>query len=205
MRGREFTALLAPLWLGACAFSTPCERGDWYAMGVADGRDGGPSTAIDMRAEQCALTPDDRARQAYEAGRTDGLDRFCSPDTAFSAGLKGYDIAAECTANVSALDDAYALGVEQRELRAELAALNAEIAVLDRRRQDVDSRLDALRTELAAVSPGDARSAAALHELESTLARYRETRADLALRRDVAAEALRAHRRTAAAVLAALD
>ncbi|MEL7536789.1 MAG: DUF2799 domain-containing protein [Pseudomonadota bacterium] len=205
MRGTQVTAWLAPLWLGACALGTPCERGDWYAMGEADGRSGAGASAIDQRAEQCAILPAAAEAESYEAGRAAGLNRFCRPQRAFDAGVAGYDLDADCLDVADyRLHTAYELGLAQRALRTEVAKLNAEIAVLVEAQKNAASLLEKSRGALSLVD-GDSETSAMVTDLNARIADLSTRLAELRRTRTLADEALRAHRRTAALQIAALD
>lgn len=82
--------LLAALLAGCASSMTSadCAGADWSALGLADGQAGERTKMFDARARDCRAGPaPDFA--AYQAGRAQGLEAYCTPQGAFNAGRAG--------------------------------------------------------------------------------------------------------------------
>lgn len=78
--------------LGGCATQmsqTECMSADWYAIGLEDGTRGQTMGRLTHHRRQCGefgVTPD---VQAYQQGRFEGLDYFCTLANGLSVGKRG--------------------------------------------------------------------------------------------------------------------
>lgn len=75
---------------------TDCAGADWTALGFEDGAKGARQKLFEERAGRCAdsgIAPD---ATAYESGRADGLNLYCTADGGFSAGAAGEKYQAVC-------------------------------------------------------------------------------------------------------------
>ncbi|MEM8981531.1 MAG: DUF2799 domain-containing protein [Pseudomonadota bacterium] len=208
MRSLQITAVLTPVvCFGACAANSPCERGDWYAIGEDDGQRG-TLVAIDQHADACDLEPNLSAEQHYAAGLAAGLQRYCEPREVYERGIDGEDIGEPCTAaSDAAAQTAHALGVEQRALRVDLARIAAEQAVQQKLRKSVSESLQSERQFLSGLAPSSAAYADSLEDVqryETELSRIEQRLAALSLAREAAQDALNEHRREAAHAIARL-
>lgn len=101
-------ALLLLSFVGLVATCAPisedaCRSGNWQAIGIGDGIKGEPANRVGDYAETCAefgVAPD---LAAYQAGRTEGLKTYCTPDNAYAQGRKGNRLRPVCTPDVATL------------------------------------------------------------------------------------------------------
>jgi hypothetical protein len=80
--------------------STDCAGADWKAIGFQDGAVGARSKQFEQRADACAdagMAPD---FAAYEGGRAQGLETYCTNDGGFAAGLSGAKYMGVCAPDV---------------------------------------------------------------------------------------------------------
>lgn len=127
--------LLCGIFLNGCATLSKedCLRGDWFAIGKADGEEGRRPDYVDLHAQACAehkVRPD---LVAYQRGRSEGLNLYCIPHNGFELGreVKAYD--GVCPANLQEeFLKAYVAGVEQAKIHLE---------------EDIDKQQDALRSK----------------------------------------------------------
>jgi len=131
----------AVLTLGSCATMSAeqCMAGDWSGQGYSDGASGLSMSRLNEHAEACAkhgVTPD---RAAYEAGREQGLYRYCTPANGFHAGRSGSGYGGVCPADLAAdfmpayRDGQMVHGVEQAlvNARSNVTSLGARLEELD--------------------------------------------------------------------------
>lgn len=139
------TAGIVLLALAGCGTVSreQCQAGDWYGIGVTDGREGRPESRIDDHAESCARfkLPIDRA--AWDAGRTEGLREYCTPISGYANGVAGRTYHDVCSGPAGgSFITAYALGSDVHRARAE-----AERAAAEARR--IEDEIDRIGSEIA--------------------------------------------------------
>lgn len=132
-------ALLALLALTGCATLTTdqCKVADWRALGVEDGALGYGESRFLAYTKDCAdagVTPD---RLAWEAGRQEGLLRFCTPEGAYSAGVDGRPFRGRCAPETPEQLAALEKGQNWRAITAEIEDLRIEILELDQEARDI--------------------------------------------------------------------
>lgn len=85
--------------LSGCATTmsqNECLTADWYAVGLEDGARGQAISRVTGHRQQCAefgVTPD---MQAYQQGRDEGLDYFCTLSNGVAVGKTGRSYAGAC-------------------------------------------------------------------------------------------------------------
>lgn len=84
-------ALLSLLALAACASLSEdtCRAGDWEQIGFEDGARGAGPDQIFRHARACndyGVAPN---RTLWDAGRTEGLKLYCTPEVAYNEGADG--------------------------------------------------------------------------------------------------------------------
>lgn len=142
MRIRAALFALAALALGSCATLSEdaCRQGDWRGIGLADGAAGRSARYIEGHAKACAeigVAPD---VAAWREGRSQGLPRYCTPDNAFRAGLRGGRLNPVCQGfDEYRLDRANARGLREYRIERETRAVERDIYELDAR---IDTLLD---------------------------------------------------------------
>ena len=144
-----------------------CRRGDWYGIGLVDGRSGLPAPGrMDRHMQACArhgVRIDDRL---YLQGHAQGLLDYCRIDNAFDTGLRGQRYQHVCPPEIDVLFDrynraAYRVYEVQRQLdsterwffSSEYRFLNRNLSRDNRRRlrrdiREMDWHRDRLRYEL---------------------------------------------------------
>ncbi|MDD2462377.1 MAG: DUF2799 domain-containing protein [Desulfobulbus sp.] len=127
------------LLLGGCASLSQeqCQRGDWYGLGVVDGKAGEPTRRLEVHNRACAEYGVHINEGPYLAGRTEGLKTFCRLENAIVTGLAGLRYAGVCPPEIDATfahynNAAYAVF----RTRQEMDALQARIS-------DTELRLEA--------------------------------------------------------------
>ncbi|SER94386.1 Protein of unknown function [Tranquillimonas rosea] len=136
-------SLIPLLLLTSCASLSEeeCLRGDWRGIGYEDGVDGRERDFILRHAKACAevgVSPD---REAWLAGRAEGLPLYCTIDNAYDEGRRGVVLNNVCppaqyarlrAANRqglryrAVLDDIDDAEDRQRAIRAQLAELPSD-------------------------------------------------------------------------------
>lgn len=99
-----------------------CQVADWRLIGYQDGVQGKPAGIIGTYREDCAkhgITPD---LTAWQAGRAEGLQEYCTPANAFRIGRTGKGYPTVCpepaTAGMkSAYDDGRAIYLARSEVK----------------------------------------------------------------------------------------
>jgi hypothetical protein len=110
--------LLCGIFLNGCATLSKedCLRGDWFAIGKADGKEGRRPDYVDLHTQACAehkVRPD---LVAYQRGRAEGLNLYCIPHNGFELGRKVETYEGICPANLQEeFLKAYVAGVEQAQ------------------------------------------------------------------------------------------
>ena len=87
------------LVLSACASLSEeeCLYMHWDARGVMDGTKGEPANKINDYQNQCAKFSVQVDRKTYEAGRQQGLTRYCTRENGFAIGVHGKRYKNACT------------------------------------------------------------------------------------------------------------
>lgn len=106
-----------------------CSRGDWFGLGINDGRSGETTSRLDEHRKACLEYGIAVNDGAYFAGREQGLQDYCQLDNAFRLGLSGKQYRHVCPPSIDGLFAHYhsaALMVYQDH--AELERLDNELA-----------------------------------------------------------------------------
>jgi hypothetical protein len=161
--------LVVVMVLSGCATLNveQCLRGDWYGIGLADGRDGRPADdRLDRHMLACARHGVRVDVQVYLEGHAQGLLDYCRIDNAFDTGLRGRRYQHVCPPEIDPLFDrynraAYRVYEIRRQLdsaerwffNSEYRILNRNLTKDNRRRlradiRELDWRRDRLRYEL---------------------------------------------------------
>lgn len=102
MRQKLFSLIsvsLCGLLLGGCATQmtqTECLSADWYAIGLEDGTRGQTMSRLSHHRKQCGefgVAPD---VQAYQQGRYEGLDYYCTLANGLAVGKRGQSYSNVC-------------------------------------------------------------------------------------------------------------
>lgn len=127
---------LAAALLAGCASgvaAVDCAALDWKTLGLEDGKAGARPKKFEERANACAVKFSADVA-AYDAGRTEGLEFYCSSKGGFAAGRTGEDYSGVCASETElAFFEGHALGARLHELTLakEKAVREYEAAIAD--------------------------------------------------------------------------
>lgn len=143
-------ALIGLLALGGCATLTAdqCKVADWRALGVEDGALGHGEHRFLEYAKDCAKAGVIPNRTAWEAGRAVGLNQFCTPEGAYSAGVDGRPFRGRCASETEDQIAALAKGRVYRAITGEIADIRYQIADLNREIRDIYDESNRRRSRL---------------------------------------------------------
>ncbi|MGB5472225.1 MAG: DUF2799 domain-containing protein [Gammaproteobacteria bacterium] len=114
-----------------------CRVADWRLIGYQDGVQGKPSSIIGTYREDCAkhaIVPD---LDAWQAGRAQGLQEYCTPANAFRLGRSGHAYPGVCPGPAdAAFETAYGDGRAIYLARSEVKDTHAQI---HRREKEIDA------------------------------------------------------------------
>lgn len=145
-----FIGIVFAFALGGCATlsESECLRGDWYAIGASDGRNGYTPNRLTYHDKACARHGMGVDVHAYEAGHAEGLRQFCVPPRAFVLGRDGGTYYRQCPPETEAdFLSAYDLGREVHAVEQELVTLESEIESL--RKEMNDDKASATTRDIA--------------------------------------------------------
>jgi hypothetical protein len=150
---RTCAIALAALLAAGCATLSEedCHVGDWYRIGLADGRAGASSERIAKHIEACAEHGVSIDREQYVAGRVDGLQHYCTKANGFRVGRDGFGYANACPASrESEFLAGYGLGQRFHVVDRELARIDVDLRNYRQRLGD-DSLSDEQRNRIESV------------------------------------------------------
>jgi hypothetical protein len=112
-----------------------CRRGDWYGIGLTDGRAGIPATGrLERHIQACArhgVRIDDRL---YRQGHNQGVLDYCRIDNAFVTGLRGQRYQHVCPPEIDFLFDRYNRAAYRvYEIRRELDSMESRLLSAENR------------------------------------------------------------------------
>lgn len=150
MQGSTFlmTVVLVLLIIPGCAsFSkADCLHGDWYEIGLQDGKAGLGSERFNYYEDICAkydVRPD---FAKYSDGRTTGLSFFCTPSVGYSEGREGREYRGVCSESSEELFlEGHSLGFRVHSAEEVLDSVDRELRPLIARIALLESRIDDLR------------------------------------------------------------
>lgn len=128
---RILFGLLLITFLAGCATLSreDCARGDWFGVGVIDGRAGHPVSLFYKHQQACAEYHIDVDKTAYLAGHQQGLEAYCQLDNAFQTGLDGRAYHHLCPPGIDALFARYhEAGFRVHQVRSSLEKVDRELA-----------------------------------------------------------------------------
>ena len=197
-------AVLSTLLVTGCASlsESQCVAGDWETVGYRDGLAGRQSTQLLSHQNACVkhgAVPD---REDYLAGWEDGVRQFCLPGNGFSAGEAGSQFANVCPDDLqNAYYEAYQEGRRLYLAKAEIEALNREIARKEKRLEQLAEEISSVEAEIVADETSALQRVRLLDRTKALAAEQGELEAEIQqLRVDVALkdERLRSLRQTLA-------
>lgn len=125
------TGFVCAIFLSGCATLSEedCRRGDWFGVGIRDGRAGEISSRLSDHVKACYEYGIAINNEAYFSGREQGLHDYCRIDNAFSVGLSGHRYQHVCPPSIDGLFGRYhSAAFAIYEHRAELDRLDQEIS-----------------------------------------------------------------------------
>lgn len=138
--GRMFLAVSI---LAACASLTEeqCLEGNWFGIGQRDGIRGASFSRLKDHVKACSEVGIVPNQSLWEEGRRDGLQRYCTPASAYQIGRRGRPINNVCsTAQYNAMQAAFSHGQHYYELTREIEDLEIRIREL---RGDIAAEIEA--------------------------------------------------------------
>jgi len=152
-----------------------CRVADWRAIGYEDGVRGVSAAHIGERREACAehgIAPD---FAAYQQGREEGLEEFCTPASGYRLGRKGRTVGAICPANLqSDFRDAYKSGREIYQAAAVVGATQSKLKRRKRELSELRSNLTSKAGQLVVPSTDLERRVELVLEIQELTARKSE-------------------------------
>lgn len=145
--------LVASMMTGCATLSRDeCRRGDWYGIGLADGRTGAPESRLNDHNRACSEFGIRVDSKRYFAGRAQGLVDYCRLENAFETGLQGHRYQHVCSPTIDAMFDRYnRAAYEVYKIKAELDSVHTQIRAKehDLRKQGLsDDKLRKIRSDL---------------------------------------------------------
>jgi hypothetical protein len=131
--------------LSGCATMSAedCGVADWRTIGFDDGSRGETLARADRRSNDCAKHDVVMDRNAYEAGRDEGLSVYCRESTGYELGESGRAYNGVCVAhNEAAFLAAYDRGREFRSFKVAYATASDQLQAAKARHDELDARLD---------------------------------------------------------------
>lgn len=128
---QHFLGFLNIVTLAGCATLSQeeCVRGDWFGLGVTDGRAGEIKTRLDAHQKACMEYGIAVNNEDYFAGREQGLIDYCQLDNAFRTGLSGQQYYHVCPPSLDGLFTHYhSAAFAVHENHTELERLDNELA-----------------------------------------------------------------------------
>ena len=119
------------LFLSGCSTLSKdeCKTADWKTIGYTDGIRGYKAIRIDKHRSACAEYNIKPNLGAYIKGRADGLQEYCTPNTAYKKGLSGYKYNGVCLGhNETKFLVAFNHGLNIYHAKSELKKLEAKYA-----------------------------------------------------------------------------
>ena len=172
--------LLISLILSGCATLSKdqCQQGDWFGIGLADGRQGETLSRLSKHSEACAEFGIGVNSQQYMEGRTQGLNDYCLLDNAFNSGLSGRRYQRVCPPSIDSLfDRCNSAAYEVYELRNNSNSIDNQLTNIEYQLQEGDLSRDEyyhLRQELRDLDAERNQVQMDLHAAERYLDQLRE-------------------------------
>jgi len=143
---KRLTGCLFAVFFTGCATLSQqdCKRGDWFGLGVQDGRSGATSDRLNDHQKACSEYGVAVNDSQYFAGREQGIREYCRIENAFEEGLQGHDYRHVCPPSIDGVFSryhaaAYAVHKERAELdRIDNELSSKEISLGDNKLNDKD-------------------------------------------------------------------
>ncbi|MEM7610669.1 MAG: DUF2799 domain-containing protein [Pseudomonadota bacterium] len=137
--------LAAIMTMTGCATMSEeeCLTSDWRTVGYEDGLMGKSGTAIGTYRKACAKAGVQPDFDAYQAGRSEGLEEFCRPQNGYRLGERGAAYHGVCPAHAEpSFMIAYEDGRTLYELRSDVNRLQSELASTEREIDSIEQSIE---------------------------------------------------------------
>ncbi|AMK79187.1 MULTISPECIES: DUF2799 domain-containing protein [Methylomonas] len=124
------TWCLLAVSLSGCATLSQqdCLRGDWFGVGVQDGRSGATADLLHDHQKACSEYGIAVNNSQYFAGREQGINEYCRIENAFNEGLAGHDYRHVCPPAIDGVFSRYhAAAYAVHQGRAELDRIDSDL------------------------------------------------------------------------------
>ncbi len=149
--GRTLAVSMLVAVLSGCASMSAeeCAASDWKAVGFEDGARGYTSDAFTRHRRECAEHGITADFDAYQAGRSQGLQEFCQPGRGFSHGVNGGQYYGVCPQELeNGFVDAYNAGHKLYSLRATVNSTNSAIYARQNELKSAEDRIVQIGVDL---------------------------------------------------------
>ena len=137
--------LFASLFAAGCATMSAedCSGADWQTIGLTDGAQGQTLAKADRRANDCAKHGVVMDRNAYDAGRDQGLSQYCVEGNGYQLGERGESYNGVCVNHDEAgFLAAYEKGRELYAFTTAASNASSQLAAAEARHNELDAELD---------------------------------------------------------------
>ncbi|MEK6216095.1 MAG: DUF2799 domain-containing protein [Boseongicola sp.] len=128
-------AVAALLGLAACATLSEdaCREGDWSQVGFRDGTNGRSADFIDQHAKACSRYEIAVNQLKWEAGRQEGLKRYCTTSNVYREGANGRRLKSVCPIELQdRLEVANDRGLIWHDIGQDISSVEREIRSINR-------------------------------------------------------------------------
>lgn len=139
---RLLTIITCITVLLGCATLSPseCQVANWQAIGYTDGTQGRYPDYIMQHAKACSKVGIKPNSSAWETGRQQGLEQYCTRQNAYRLGQKGSSLHAVCPPHLAtSLNEAHKQGYRIYQAKQEIDKLKQQI---DQDKKTLDKLLD---------------------------------------------------------------
>jgi hypothetical protein len=127
------TALLVSCFGCATLSKNECLQADWFEIGRRDGTMGNPRAVFQKHHEACIKHGAKADRDAYYAGRTEGLKSYCTEESGFEQGRRGRTYKYVCPSEMeSKFLTGYARGKELYKIESKIASLERRLKRIEK-------------------------------------------------------------------------
>lgn len=135
--------LLGAVLSGCASMSAEeCAASDWKAIGFEDGARGYTSDRFAQHRKECAEHGITADFDAYQVGRSQGLQEFCQPGRGFSQGAGGGQYYGVCPQELeSGFVEAYSAGYKLYGLRSNVNGTNSAIYTRQNELKNTEDRI----------------------------------------------------------------
>jgi hypothetical protein len=131
----KYLAVAALLGLASCATLSEdaCREGDWSQIGFRDGTNGRGADFIDQHTKACSRFAVTVNQSKWEAGRQEGLKRYCTTSNVYREGTNGRRLKSVCPIELQdRLELANDRGLIWRNIGQDISSAEREIRSINR-------------------------------------------------------------------------